>query len=1257
MNSDFKIETRKAVRYRLIAHLFLLSRARLLVIGLLLLANFSLEATTYYVDAQNGSDNYDGLAPAFQGGNTGPWATLAKVNSIFFAPGDSILLRRGAVWTDGPLEPRIGGAPGGVVTVQESIVGQPLSFGHIDLADNNCIYFGAYGNGATKPLIDGRGGRGIILRHDYLIVEGIHIDNVGTNALWFGKPTGTYWNAVIDVDVTNCSGNAVRSEFGGGNLWLKGLYIYNYGTNGILLSGSPNNPLKGVLAEDCHVENPVVLELEDAITCHDDELGNHIDGDVIIRNNTIINSGEDGIDITSGTRILLDGNNISNSMNGGIFIAKSWVSTVEARGNFLYSNSISQGVGDLTIRVPNVWAYNNIIAGTGHHCLHVANTDNTRIWHNVIAPGARTGNLIWLRDSIGHLDIRNNIFDFSGSGQEISGPITPGIVFDYNCYFSDSSSDHVYENYSFQEYRNANPLFEPNGFWADPRFADPAKAAPGHFQLLGSSLCINSGTPVSVARDFQGTPRPQGAGYDIGAYERGAVDCDPGPGIIAYPGSPCDDGDPTTANDAYDANCNCAGTPTACFGIGDADGDGVCTDVDCDDDNPGIAYQPGAPCDDGNPATSGEVIQNDCTCGGGVPGPAFVCSRVRSSNDDAEEKDSGNIELGSSDLELVYDPNRGLQVIGLRFTGLNIPQGATVLNAHIQFFAEDTLNINPCRLRIYGESSDSPQAFIDTDFNISGRPATAASVSWAPPDWQAYAVFGPGQRTPNIYAILQELVNRPGYNPAEAIVIIIEGIGARTAVAFEGFPAQAPELCVEYTQLAAIYDCPALSANIGYPCDDGDPATVNDAIDANCNCSGTPTVCTGIGDADGDGICSDVDCDDNDFYTAYAPGSPCDDGDNTSINDTIDNNCNCSGTPTPCTGIGDNDGDGVCSDVDCDDNDPDNTARPGDACDDGDPNTSGEVIQLDCTCSDTPPESITTCARIAAEDDDAEEDDSGSMDLTSSDLELAFDGSNQKVGMRFSGLNIPQGAAITAAYIQFTVDETQNLDPCNLTIRGEASDNAGVFSSGNNDVSNRPLTGASVAWAPPAWSTAGEAGAPQQTPDIAAVIQEIVGRNGYTSASSIVILIEGTGRRTAESFDGVSSQAPELCVSYLLGQPSYDCPALSANIGDACDDGDITTVNDTLDADCNCTGIPTNCTGIGDNDGDGACADVDCDDNDPAITSQAGDACDDGDPNTTGDTVQEDCTCSGSPVSPATTACARITSGNDDAEEGASGSV
>ena len=73
---------------------------------------------------------------------------------------------------------------------------------------------------------------------------------------------------------------------------------------------------------------------------------------------------------------------------------------------------------------------------------------------------------------------------------------------------------------------------------------------------------------------------------------------------------------------------------------------------------------------------------------------------------------------------------------------------------------------------------------------------------------------------------------------------------------------------------------------------------------------------------------------------------------------------------------------------------------------------------------------VTSAFAITTGDDDAEQDAlSGAMDLTSSDLEFTTDGSSlQIVGMRFQNVSIPNGSIITAAHIQFQVDETNTND-------------------------------------------------------------------------------------------------------------------------------------------------------------------------------------------------------------------------------------
>ena len=170
---------------------------------------------------------------------------------------------------------------------------------------------------------------------------------------------------------------------------------------------------------------------------------------------------------------------------------------------------------------------------------------------------------------------------------------------------------------------------------------------------------------------------------------------------------------------------------------------------------------------------------------------------------------------------------------------------------------------------------------------------------------------------------------------------------------------------------------------------------------------------------------------------------------------------------------------------------------------------------------------------MAAQNDDAEENSSGGMYRGSSDLELVFDNDDQVVGMRFNNLNIPQGATIIDAYLQFKVDEA-STDATSLLIQGEAIDDALAFTTANYNISTRPRTATSVAWSPPAWTSVGEEGSNQQTPNLAPIIQEITSRVGWSSGNSLVIIITGSGKRVAESYDGDHAGAPLLHVEYVL---------------------------------------------------------------------------------------------------------------------------
>ncbi len=173
--------------------------------------------------------------------------------------------------------------------------------------------------------------------------------------------------------------------------------------------------------------------------------------------------------------------------------------------------------------------------------------------------------------------------------------------------------------------------------------------------------------------------------------------------------------------------------------------------------------------------------------------------------------------------------------------------------------------------------------------------------------------------------------------------------------------------------------------------------------------------------------------------------------------------------------------------------------------------------------------------RVVTEEDDAEEDSDGKIDLGSSDLELTEDDGLQTIGMRFQKVRIPQGAKIRTAYLQFQVDETSD-DPTYLQVFGEAADNSHAFSKDQFDLTSRKRTNVSFEWQPKPWEQKDEAGIDQRTGDLSAVIQEIVDREGWKPGNAMTILISGEGDRTAEAYDGDKKAATLLHIE--LEDPS-----------------------------------------------------------------------------------------------------------------------
>jgi hypothetical protein len=416
-----------------------------------------------------------------------------------------------------------------------------------------------------------------------------------------------------------------------------------------------------------------------------------------------------------------------------------------------------------------------------------------------------------------------------------------------------------------------------------------------------------------------------------------------------------------------------------------------------------------------------------------------------------------------------------MQLVGLRFRNINIPQGAIINDARIQF-RTDKASSGVTTIEIRGENTDNSVLFRRSQ-KISSRTTTTASVNWTPENWTVVNEAGEAQRTPDLSTIVQEIVNRPGWQRDNALSFIISGSDAnatnrRVAGSFEG-------------------GAPA-TLSINYSFQSEPPvieAIPNKLLDVTA-AVGTPVM----------------------KVSAYTP-------ENAAISWRI---------------IGD---------------------APFNIDDQGNMTVSAELqtgtyqfevqannngVTSNAPASITVAETVSTASimtNIAAKSDDAEESiTTGEVRLARKNLRLVRDGLGfTQVGLRFQNIKIPQGAIIEDVRIQFRTKKTTSGD-LTVNIKGESIDNAATFSKGQYNISSRATTAASVKWTPANWGVPNEAGAAQRTPNLFAVVQEIVNRAGWQPNNALSFIISdasnATRKRIAHSFE--SGAPASLSIRYSV---------------------------------------------------------------------------------------------------------------------------
>lgn len=290
-----------------------------------------------------------------------------------------------------------------------------------------------------------------------------------------------------------------------------------------------------------------------AVTCgHVTIRNNHADGngtwgiftgfcdDVLIENNVAANSGEQhGIYVSnSGDRPVIRGNTIYGNYQAGIHMngdgsegGDGIISNAIVENNRIYDNGAGGGSGINCDGVQDSIIRNNLVYD--EHASGIS-------LYQIDGGGPSSGNLVanntvlvasngrWalnIQDGAIDNEVRNNILwnahSFRGT-LDISEDSLPGYTADHNVVMDRFTTDGGDTVLSLAEWRQQTGQ-DAHSLVSTPAalFAD---AGGDDYRLAATSPALDAGeTLADVPTDIVGVARPQGAAFDIGAYEQAAA--------------------------------------------------------------------------------------------------------------------------------------------------------------------------------------------------------------------------------------------------------------------------------------------------------------------------------------------------------------------------------------------------------------------------------------------------------------------------------------------------------------------------------------------------------------------------------------------------------------------------------------------------------------------------------------------------------------------------------------------------------------
>lgn len=184
-----------------------------------------------------------------------------------------------------------------------------------------------------------------------------------------------------------------------------------------------------------------------------------------------------------------------------------------------------------------------------------------------------------------------------------------------------------------------------------------------------------------------------------------------------------------------------------------------------------------------------------------IPPPGNFHAAVITSADDGYGE--GTLDIGST--VLVFGYLSSAPKAFMRFTGVSIPQGATILSAVLDVEASELGGtVTSIRVKVSGEDADNPTAPTDqTDLN--SRSLTTAGVDWDPSAWTTGTHYSP----PDLSAVIQEIVDRGGWASGNALTLHVRDDGTLSANTYMGAASfnhatrQEPRLTITYSTIVS----------------------------------------------------------------------------------------------------------------------------------------------------------------------------------------------------------------------------------------------------------------------------------------------------------------------------------------------------------------------------------------------------------------------------------------------------------------------